>query len=970
MSFHNNDNANNNNDAYNLVNTQEHQTPQQYALQQHQRQQLQQQQQQGSGAWHLPNSNAYMQSHQYQLQQHFSPPPPLHGGNAILGPPSESLTPHYSNHAMPLWGAQQLHTDSPVSVPASATIPATTTAPATAIADNKTSSNNRFNAMPNNAPSSYMPQTAPDPNLAATMVSPPLTANLACLSANAVNQADQNINQLSANAQQMYAHGFTSAPSLNAATSLAENPAAYIHFVSQQLPSPSVHHTHYQNRHYQQQQQHQQMAVASSETRSGMLSHTQQTSTAAAADVAVSAAPAGFSVRNGLVSMSMPVPTPASAPAPAFRHMTISEEAASSGVTVSENIHEVIWAQAESHFGKAQRLFLQSAVSGLEGQTGAIWRANVVAGLSCLYGVLQMCEAPREQKKSSNKNAILLGPEIEAKTRLRIAQALGEWAEGSEAHKQEEAHLTRALMILPASEGCVDIRYSIIATQCRLFLRLGQTQWAEQKIKHALTDAQKRSLYRWVHFFVLELSSLYAANGDAHSATDVLRVSAKQAQQTGDKAVDTVVNVQLLGRLVEERIWNEASSLGDRVKATVASPELSVLPQVRSRFWVLQAASEAMLGNHVAAKDSCNRARMALKEWQVTFARTLAVEQVSNGGSCFVIPGVYGSSALSIRGWSYYEAHAWVMLVSAYSARGDDAHEQATAFLRLALEGIKRGEADGFKNQLAQTKLLVLLHIVDKALASLQLAEAKQALDQVMVVVAESENANRSRGSNNTAKSRKSGALWRRNRDCIALRWAMYRHRVGDFAQAMDAYTCVAANGSKDLRFAALANQGLLCLASDQMLDQKLRNACGSLELLLHEIKTADKGSQGPFEKTRSSIIELLQGIECTEPVKAKTHLLACLRICTEIADTAMQGWTLCSLGALVLPTGQYNQAMKMCAAGQAIAQRANDPLQNAAAIGILTHIEKAVGDPERCTKLLQVDKQFLEQFNALIIES
>ncbi|KAJ1828490.1 hypothetical protein LPJ56_001080, partial [Coemansia sp. RSA 2599] len=695
-----------------------------------------------------------------------------------------------------------------------------------------------------------------------------------------------------------------------------------------------------------------------------MLAHTQPGAAAAAA----AETPAYMSAKN--MSVSVPI----SAPAPALSRMVISDERASASVTATENIHELIWAQAESHFGKAQRLFLQSASSACgpeESQTVLGWRASVVAGLSCLYGVLRMCEAPREQKKRTSKHAFLLGPEVEAKTRLRIAQALGEWAEGSEACKQEEAHLTRALMIVPASEGCIDTRYSIVATQCRLFLRLGRTQWAEQKIKSALTDAQQRSLYRWVHFFILELSSLYAANGDSRGATDALRISAKQAQQAGDKAVEAVVSVQLLGRLVQERTWSEACSLAERMRAMIAAPELSVLPQVRSRFWALQAAGEAMLGNRVAAKNSCNNARMALKEWQVAFAGMLAAEQISNGASCFSIPGVYGNSALGVRGWSYYEAHAWVMLVSAYSACGDDAQEQATAFLRLALEGISRGEADGFKNQLAQTKLLVLLHIVDKALASLQLAEAKQALDQAMVVVSDNENASRIRDSScSSTKAGKAGALWRRSRDCIALRWAMYRHRVGDFSQAVDAYTCVAANGPKDLRFAALANLSLLCLVSDPRLDLQLKDACGSLELLLDEIKTAGSGPQGAFEKARSSIIELLQGIECAEPVKAKTHLLACLRTCTEAADSAMQGWTLCLLGTLVLPTGQYSQAMKMCAAGQAIAQRANDPLQNAAAIGILTQIEKAVGDPERCAKLLQVDKQFLEQFNALIIES
>ncbi|KAJ2361693.1 hypothetical protein IW150_007179, partial [Coemansia sp. RSA 2607] len=433
--------------------------------------------------------------------------------------------------------------------------------------------------------------------------------------------------------------------------------------------------------------------------------------------------------------------------------------------------------------------------------------------------------------------------------------------------------------------------------------------------------------------------------------------------QTVDKAAEAVMSVQLLGKMVEKRLWADASILADRLKTLVIDPSLGALPNVRSRFWILQGASAVMLGNHAAAQEACASARYALKEWQTNFAKMMAANRVADAGSSFSIHSTSGSNELRIQGCTYYEAHAWAMLVSAYSAHGDDAQDQAAGFLRLALEGINRGEADGFKRQLISVKLLVLLNIVDRAIASLQLSEAKLALDQTLSVVLENESFAKAKEG---VFKLKSSALWRQCRDAIALRWAMYRHRTGDLEAAADGYRCVAANGTGDLRFAARVNEIMIrtLQAPDECDSAQIRK---DVELLVKETVSLPQSSA---EKVRLSVVEFLQGLECSEPVKAKTCLLACLRSCTEVANTALQGWTLCLLGTLVLSTGQYTQAMKMCAAAQAMAQKANDPLQNAAAIGILVNIENAVGDPERCAQLLKVDQQFLEQFNARIAEN
>ncbi|KAJ1945916.1 hypothetical protein GGF37_001453 [Kickxella alabastrina] len=623
-----------------------------------------------------------------------------------------------------------------------------------------------------------------------------------------------------------------------------------------------------------------------------------------------------------------------------------------------DNTHKILWALAESHFRQAQQRVHSSSGSNGKLQNAHDsddWQSSVVAGVSCLYSVLRLCSSSRGPSKSGCP-AMILGPDVEAKTRLRIAQALGQWCsessgnqEQGEEDNEEEAQLVRAIMVVPKADGYVDTRYAIIATHCRLFLRRGEHRWAEQKLKSAAVDAQQRSLYHWVHYFALELAHLYVASNNVRSALEVLQQSLKQAQQGSDRASEAVVGVQLLGLLIQERSWADAFALAKDLAAPMFDSALVALPQVRARFWSLQAAGSAMLGHHQGAQEACDSARQCLKEWQALFAKALTKKCVSDGGSSFVISGTRYGSVLRVRGWSYYEAHAWVMLVSAHATRGDNAHEKATGFLRLALEGIKRGETDGFSYQLKTTKLLVLLHVVDKALVTLQLSEAKLALDQIMVAAAEGQGP-------------EANVFWHQSRDAIALRWAMYRHRMGDFDQAKDAYTCVAASDSQDLRFVAQVNQALMHVLANT--DDSRERAHDIIKLLIN-----DCGSLEPHEAVRRSMLEFLQGLESLEPVKAKTHLLACLRTCTEVADTALQGWTLCLLGTLVLSTGQYDQAMKMCAAGQAIAQRANDPLQNAAAIGILTQIEKAVGDPERCAKLLQVNTQFLKKFNTQIQE-
>ncbi|KAJ2909572.1 hypothetical protein GGI21_001745 [Coemansia aciculifera] len=238
------------------------------------------------------------------------------------------------------------------------------------------------------------------------------------------------------------------------------------------------------------------------------------------------------------------------------------------------------------------------------------------------------------------------------------------------------------------------------------------------------------------------------------------------------------------------------------------------------------------------------------------------------------------------------------------------------------------------------------------------MSDAKHALDQALVAISKSE-------SYSDSQSRSNSELWRSSRDAIALRWAMYLQRIGQSAEAIDAYRCVIRGRDDDMRFAARINLAVLQLAAPEPLTPESRVAMRNT--IVELVQDMEKSPNGQHENARRALLELLQGIETEEPVRSKTHLLACLRVCSDTADSVLQGWTLCLLGTLVLPAGQYEQAMRMCAAGQAIAQRANDPLQKAAAIGILAHIENAVGDPDRCAKLLQIDQSCLEQFNSRI---
>ncbi|KAJ2860334.1 hypothetical protein GGI22_002740 [Coemansia erecta] len=569
---------------------------------------------------------------------------------------------------------------------------------------------------------------------------------------------------------------------------------------------------------------------------------------------------------------------------------------------------------------------------------------------------------------------------FQAKTRLRIALVLSEWCDdqsfsADNEQSEEELQLTRALLTLPNSECYLPTRYAIVAAHCRMFLRRGEYRWAEQKLKAACLDAQKRqNQHHWTHHFVLELSKLYVANGDIPNAINTLRYSIALAQRTGDKAGEAVASVQMLGQLVQMRNWTATGALIERLDDLVGDAMLAGAPPVRTRFWTLKAVAAIMVGSIGVAQEACDAARETLKEWQHIFARQMASGEASYGGSIAATVGAYNqeegiaSHGALVRGACYYEAHAWVMLVSALAVNGDNAYEQSIGFLQRALDGIARGELDGFKQQLQQLELHILLHAVDIGLASLHVREAKSALDQAVTLVAVAESSIVSESGK--GKLRTQEAVWHSNRDAIALRWAMYLHRTGEVDAAEQGYQCVINNGTSDLSYAAQVNLAIMHLCAPEITDATKVQVQQVIQGLLQASQDPTFAPNIAKERPRAALLEFIQGLESSEPVKSKTHLLACLQVCSEIANTALQGWTLCVLGTQMLPAGQYGQAMKMCEVGQTIAHRANDPLQKAAAIGILTHIEKAVGDPERRAKLLELDQRLLEEFNALITEA
>ncbi|KAJ2546504.1 hypothetical protein EV175_005574, partial [Coemansia sp. RSA 1933] len=414
------------------------------------------------------------------------------------------------------------------------------------------------------------------------------------------------------------------------------------------------------------------------------------------------------------------------------------------------HVHKLLWAAAESHFRKAQALYRSSINTQADNGQSVPWKPSVIAGLACLYSVVKLCAAPRSQTRFFGRE-LTFSPDTEAKTRLRIALVLSEWGDDQPANtddgqqSEEELHLTRALMTLPNADCYLSTRYAIIAAHCRMFLRRGEYKWAEQKLKAAYLDAQKRqSQLHWSHHFVLELSNLYMASGDIRSAINSLRFSVSLAQKVGDKTGEAVVSVQMLGHLVQMRNWIAAGVLIERLEELVADKMLSSASPVRARFWVLKATVAITVGSIAVAQGACDAARETLKEWQHIFARQLATGEAAYGGSISASIGSYNHGIVShgalIRGASYYETHAWTMLVSALAVSGDNAYEQSLGFLQRALDGVARGELDGFRQKLQPLKLHILLHAVDIGLASLRVREAKSALDQAMALVAEIES--------------------------------------------------------------------------------------------------------------------------------------------------------------------------------------------------------------------------------------
>ncbi|KAJ1888812.1 hypothetical protein LPJ71_008372, partial [Coemansia sp. S17] len=490
-----------------------------------------------------------------------------------------------------------------------------------------------------------------------------------------------------------------------------------------------------------------------------------------------------------------------------------------------EVTYKVFWTLAESQIRQAQSIYRGTISSAADNKE---WKKHIISGLSCLYGLLRLCTTPRDQPKYFGTD-LVLGADTESKTRLRIAQILGDWAQGKE--EEEERQLSRALMSLPGGDIYIDTRYTVVAAQCRLFMRRGEVIWAEQKLKSSLNDAQQRGQHRWVQHFGLDLARLYLDKGDERSANNVLQTLTGYMQRVGDKMGLAVALVQQLGIAVHARNWAVVDPLLASLDSLAGDPGV---PQIWTRFWVLKAGSMHSRGRVTEAQEACDRARHVLMEWQGFFARQLAANLGSSSGS-------FGG----IRGWSYYEAHAWVMLMSSFVQD----HEPALRFLNLALEGVARGEADGERG-LGPLKLHIYLRMADVSIAAQSMADAKHAIDQALAV---------------------GGSFWRKSRDAIALRWAMYLHRTGHSLEAMDAYRCVISGPHEDLRFAAQVNLAVLQIL-EPTTQVNMRSTVAEL------IQAVEALPNGPHECVRRSLLELVQGIETEEPVKAKTHLLACLK--------------------------------------------------------------------------------------------
>ncbi|KAJ2324593.1 hypothetical protein IWW51_003198 [Coemansia sp. RSA 2702] len=571
----------------------------------------------------------------------------------------------------------------------------------------------------------------------------------------------------------------------------------------------------------------------------------------------------------------------------------------------ADQVHVAMWALGETHLRRAQAQSKQ----GADG-----WKAHVVAGLACLYGVLRLCGSASERTRRFGA-AAAVGADTEAKTRLRIAQVLGDWGDDA---GEEERQLQRALLATPGGDAYAATRYAIVLAHSRMLARRGEGAWAAQRLRAAGGDAQQRRQHAWAQRLLLELANVCARGGDTRGAQDALQAAGAQAQQAGDAAFAAAVAVQQLALLVQQRDWAAAAALGARIESAQGLQTLGA-PNVRVRFWVLRAAVAAARGTD---DDASARARDALAQWQGAFARLRAGGGAADGGA----------QAAGVCGWSYYEAHAWAMLAAAGAQRGDGAYARAAGFLRLALEGVARGEADGLGVRLRALKAAVLLRVADANVAALFVGEARRALGRALASGAE--------------------------KPAAALRWAMCCQRAGDVDAAAAAYACAAARGTRDVRVAALAS--LAVLAPARWLQALERETVGPGGAWAPERDTAAPGC----DRAWAAALELARALACAEPVRAKAHVLACLRLG---GDAALQGWALCALAEMVLRTGQYDHALKTCAAAQAIAQGAGDALQNAAAVGILARIEGAVGDAGRHAQLRGVARRLLQQFNGQI---
>ncbi|KAJ1916366.1 hypothetical protein H4219_003812 [Mycoemilia scoparia] len=600
----------------------------------------------------------------------------------------------------------------------------------------------------------------------------------------------------------------------------------------------------------------------------------------------------------------------------------------------------------------------------------ALWKSHILKAITSLEVILQ---AETLRDAANQENLFIARFEItplqSVLTRLRLAEILGTWCDNFEA---QEFQLQKAVLIVERTIADPHWQNIVLMAQCKYLQQINNSKIAEARLKKAFMDAKSSDNFEWVYRILLELSQMYSRHDDMKSVINCLNHGAVYALRRNDISVHVCFQLEKAQKLLGKHEWNQMKSILDSIESVYSQQNsntepkalIGTIPHIRLCYVILKAIYLIHSGDTAGAVGLLQEAFGILNQWKqsldikVHHISTRIQQQLSsNAGQLSTEELYYRSQNIqqfkidktstptredASGAWFDIECsppriNSTTKVNPMYADRNNIANSEsvqkaptvswkwktpqevyAVILVLYTLCGKKDSQSQVFEKQLDNARKSfnnggqslghsashdfldanILLLRFDSELQSGQIGKAKCTLDEVQT---------------KHARLIKDARL----QDMVVLRIAMYHHRIGKRAFAINIYNQIARLGKeRDTRVLAAVHQVMLLLG-DNLADTK------EVE---KQVRTLEESSKYTQSTTLKAAIEMIRAVSCSEIVKSKEHMLRCLNMSLAAANTQLQSIALTFMASIFLTT-HLDQSKNMAMAASNISTKSQDTL-------------------------------------------